>query len=240
MPEKPWFKRYGEEIVIGLLITAISSSVGYLFDKASRLAGPIFYGSVVASLFLMVYLLYRLTKRVPKPKIVPTVNNIEQCVRGWLDNHRVTVKNDPVQDCYWRLVITLDSGCILSVLRSKSEYPEYVQIFCALGIKGDNLKLLDQFSQEEKAQVILDIQLELARAKVGYSGLVDPPEDFFTFQRVPIYPTLNEFVFMNMVGNVEAARNLVSVVFQKAMAHKTKPKGPQQIYGTPMLKPPAI
>jgi hypothetical protein len=79
----------------------------------------------------------------------------------------------------------------------------------------EDKKLLNMYTKEEKAKVLFDIRAELARARVGYSGLVDPPENFQLIQRVPIYPTLNEFIFMTMIFNVEAARNLVFLMFLK-------------------------
>jgi hypothetical protein len=220
MSESSWIKRYGEGIVIGLLGSAVWAVVAYLFHEGSPWARPMFYGLVAASVPLTVYFGFVIARRIPKQKVVPTTENIESCVRAWLDNHKVTIKLDPHHDYYFRYRLTLDSGCYLTVYRSQVEYQEYVQIVCNLGTSVDEQKLLEQFSDREKAQLMFDIRLELARAKVGYGGLVYPPENFHLFQRVPIYPTLNEFVFMSMIGNVEAARNLVSLVFLKLKSDK--------------------
>lgn len=220
MPEPTWTKRYGEGILISSLATAACALIAYLFHQDSPWARPVFYGLISASLPLMIYFCLVITRRIPKQKITPSIENIETFVRTWLDNHKVTVKVDPHQDFYFRYRITLDSGCYLTVVRSRLEYKDYVQILCDLGMRGDDQKLLEQFSEQERIALIFDIQMELARAKVGYSGLVYPPQNFILFQRVPIYPTLNEFVFMNMIGNVEAARNLVAIVFLKARSDK--------------------
>lgn len=216
MAEPSWIKRYSEGIVIGFLATAVWAGIAYLIHEGYSWGPPLFYGLVAASVMVIAYFGFTLTKRIPKQKIVPSLDNIEECIRIWLDNHKVTVKNDPHPDCYFRYRITLDSGCYLTVLRSKSEYTKYVQIYCDLGIKTEqDKKVLEQFSEKEKAQIMFDVKVELARARVGYSGLVDPPENFQLCQRVPIYRTLTEFVFMSLVGNVEAARNLVFLMFIK-------------------------
>jgi hypothetical protein len=213
LAEPTWLKKYAEEILMGLLVCLIWAGLAWLFHEGNSWSRPIFYGLVASSLLLIAYFI----QRKPKSRIRPSVKNIESCVRTWLDNHKVTVKNDPRQDCHFRFVVTLDSGCILTVYRSKTEYQEYVTIFCDLGVRGaEDKKVLELFGEQEKAQIMLDIKTELARAKVGYGGLVDPPENFHLFRRVPIYPTLTEFAFIMMIGDVEAARNLVMLMFLKA------------------------
>ena len=205
--------------MVGLLVCAIWAAMAWLFHEGYPWARPLFYGLVAACMSLITYFGFVLTKRLPKPRIVPTLNNIEHCVRIWLDNHKVTVKNDPYPDHYFRYRITLDSGCYLTILRSKSEFQDYVQIWCDLGIRSDEDKhaYSTHFTDRDKMQMLMDVKTELARAKVGYSGLVDPPEDFKLFQRVPIYPALTEFTFINMIGNIEAARNLVFLMMAKPL-----------------------
>jgi hypothetical protein len=227
MPEKPWFKKYGEEIVVGLIVCAIWAVMAYMFGKDNPLARPIFYGSIPAILVVIAYLLFRLTRRIPKPKTVATLRNIEGYVRTWLDNQKVTTKNDPHPDCHFRLRLTMDSGCSMTVLRSKTEYEEYVQVICDLGMRGDDKKVLELFTDQEKGQIMLDIKTELARAKVGYFGLVDPPENFQLFRRLPVYPTFNEHTLMYMLGDVEAARNLVLLMFMKAKMNQPAIATPQ-------------
>ena len=227
--------------MIGLLVCVIWAGMAWLFHEGYSWALPVFYGLVAACMALIAYFGFTLARRIPRSRVQPSLKNIEACVRTWLDNHKVAVKNDPHPECYFRFVITLDGGCILVVLRSKLDYQEYVQILCDLGIRGDEQKLLEQFSPREKVQIIGDMKLELARAKVGYSGLADPPEKFQLFQRVPIYPTLNEFIFMNMIGNVEAARNLVAIIFLKAVSGKTDKTEPTVlplVSHAPELEPP--
>jgi hypothetical protein len=158
----------------------------------------------------------RASRNMPPKRVMPNLENIESCVRLWLDNYKVSVKNDPSPENHFRLRITLDAGHVITVLRSKTEYPEYVQILTDLGIRGENKKLIDQFSAQEKTQILLDIKIELARAKIGYAGLVDPPEYFHLFRRIPIHPNLTEHAFMSTVGELEAATNLVLMVFLKA------------------------
>jgi hypothetical protein len=108
----------------------------------------------------------------------------------------------------------------------RTEYQDYVQIVADLGIRGENKKLLEQFTEDEIAQVLWDIKVELARAQLGYSGLVNPPEQFFVLRRVPIHHNLTEFMFMSMVGSVEAAMNLVGLMYLKGRSEANRRKQP--------------
>jgi hypothetical protein len=130
----------------------------------------------------------------------------------------------------------------MTIIRSKSDYKEYVQILADLGFRGDDKKLLDQFTEDEITEILLDIKMALAQAKVGYSGLVHPPENFQVFRRVPIYPNLTEFAFISMIGDVEAAMHLVMLVFLKARFQKDKQlwRITPSASGTPMLEPPVV
>jgi len=222
MVESRWHQRYGEGIVITLLGAAVLAIVAWLFHANNAWARGIFYGLIAALLVVIACLAYLLLKRIPKPKITPTLKNIDNCIRMWLDNYKVMVKVDPEQTCHFRYRITLDaSGIQLTVLRSKLDQQEYVQIFSDLGLKGEEgKKILALYSEEEKGQILFDIKTELARARVGYSGLVDPPENFRLVQRVPVYPTLTEFGFMSMIFNMEAATSLVTLRFLKSRIGK--------------------
>lgn len=216
MAELKRHERWTENIVSGLIVCIVWAGFVYLAYKASSWYWPVFYGAIPAGVALLCCFGFILVKRIPAPRGITSSKNIESCVRAWLDNHRIAVKNDPDKDLHFRFRITLDSGKSLTVLRSKTEFPEYVQIITDLGIRGEDQKLLDQFTDQEKTQAILEIQLELARAKVGYSGLMMPPENFFLFRRVPIFPGLSEFIFIAMVSDIEAAMNLVGNVYLKA------------------------
>jgi hypothetical protein len=155
-------------------------------------------------------------------RIQPNSENIEVCVHSWLNNHRFAIKNDTTSDSYFRYRITFDNGKQMVVARMRDESKDYVQILADLGFRGDNKKLLEEFTQEEVDQLFWDTRVELARAQVGYGGLDNPPDNFYISRRVPIHHNLTEFAFMSMVGSVEAAMNLVLLMYQKTKAGAEK------------------
>lgn len=221
--------------MIGVLTAGSLSLISYLNHIASPWFGPLFYGVIVAGIVLLCSLGFLIVKRTPRPIVIPSPKNIESCVRTWLDNFRLMVKNDPYDGAYFRLRVTLDSGKIMTIVRYRSDYPDYMSIEADLGTRGDDgKKLLGLFSAEERQAIISDMHLELARAKMAYTGLIDPPEHFQIFRRVPIYPTLTEFAFIAMIGDVEAAMNLVFVIFLKAQQKKDSSTTLPSASDTPM------
>jgi hypothetical protein len=215
MEEPNVFKRYREGIVIGVLACIAFAGISILADFHSPLFWPLFYALIAAGIVAISGIAIVLLKRVPRPLVLITERNIESCIRSWLDTHRVMVKNDPCSDAYFRLRIVINDKH-MTIIRSKSEYQEYVEIVANLGMGGENdRKIRDKFSNDEFTDMLVDMKVFLAQAKVGYSGLIDPPENFQVFRRVPIYPNLTEFAFMSMVNDVEAAMNLVGMIFLK-------------------------
>jgi hypothetical protein len=161
-------------------------------------------------------------------------------VRTWLDNNRVSVRNDPSDTCYFRFRIEIN-GKNMTVLRLKDESMGYVQVLSDLGTHGDN-KSFEHLNDAEIEQAMWNIKVDLARAQVGYSGLVYPPDSFTIFRKVPIHHNLTEFIFMSCVGGVEAAINLIGLMLIKTMSDASRRVKdapvvtPQPIADSPRLK----
>jgi hypothetical protein len=197
MAEQKWHQRYAEGIVIGILTTAVLAVIAFLYHAASPWFGAIFYGTVAGAAVLVAGIAVMMLRRLPRPRVIPSPKNIEGCVRAWLDNHHYAVKNDPAEDLYFRLRITTDSKKEMTIFRPKRGLSEYVEIQADMSLRGEQAtKLLDQFSEAEKEQMVVDIAVELARAKIGYAGLGTSPDNLYLFRRVPILPGLTEFFFM--------------------------------------------
>lgn len=226
---KSWAVSIGQSFLFTILLGLVPGAfVAYLAHIQSVWTNPLLMGLGAALMVSLIFGVVKAISHLPPKRTMPDTQNIERCVRSWLDNYKVAVKNDPAPDAHFRLRVTLDSNSHVTIMRSKTEYPEYVQIISFMGMRGDDNKLLEQFSEDERTQIFLDIKLELARAKSGYSGLVDPPENFRLFRRVPIHHNLTEFAFMTTVFEVEAAMILVGLVFLRAR-HQSNQRKPREI-----------
>jgi hypothetical protein len=183
-------------------------------------------------------------RRIPKPLPTPNGANIEEYVRSWLDNHRLTVTKDPSPTTYFRYRVRLapPDNEDLTIFRMRDENPDYIQVYTDMGLKGEQWEqITKRFSNEEINRIIFDIKIELARARVGYSGLVIPPENFKVFKMVPINPALKESDFFSAIAEVEAAIHLVTVIYLKS-AHQKDQQENSMAGGNPAIhqvsKPP--
>ncbi|HEY2016169.1 MAG TPA: hypothetical protein VGH38_21850, partial [Bryobacteraceae bacterium] len=70
-----------------------------------------------------------------------------------------------------------------------------------------------ELSDIERAVVVGNIRLELARRSVGYQNLEIPGDKFFIAKRLPIRETLTEHEFVAAIDEVEAAAHSVQIVF---------------------------
>jgi len=215
MAEQKWYQRYAEGVVIAIIALPAIAAVSYLYNAASPMAQPLFYGLLAGAAVIVAGMGICILSRMPAKRTIPTTRNIEQCVHTWLHAHNIAVKNDPGEDLLFRFRITLDSEKQMTVVRGKTKFPEYVEIIADVGIRGADLCLLDQFTPEEIEEIRIEVGLELARAKLGYAGLAMPPEHFFLFRRLPIVPALTEHIFMATIYDVEAGINLVGWTFAK-------------------------
>jgi len=241
-----WGNSVGQGILVTIIVALVPGGiVAYLAHIQSIWTMPVLLGLGAALMSAGIVIMARAWAHLPPIRTRPNAKNIESCIHSWLDNERVSVKNDPSVGSYFRFRITLNEKT-MTIVRTRGEFEDYVQILADLGTHGDN-KLLEQFNEDEIVKTLWDVKVELARAQVGYSGLENPPNNFMIFRRVPIHHNLTEFIFMSMVGSVEAAMNLVGLMFIKTKTEADRrqqsisaPSRPQLMSDIPKLEPPAV
>lgn len=193
----------------------------------SNWATPALYGLAGSALLSVTIVALKAIARLPRRRPVTDLENIESEVHRWLDNFRVTVKNDPITEAYFRFIVTLDSGTKVVVGRPRGELSGYILVRGEVILGPEDQKMIAALSQDEVADLLLELRLELARAKVGYSGLALPIDTIAIFKRIPISEALTEDAFFNKLEEVEAALNTVGIIsvkgFRRNGAGASKP-----------------
>lgn len=221
MAEISFVRRNSEAIVTGLVVAAIVGVGPYLYDKYPTLLSPFMYISVCGASALVSCLAVIMLRRIPKPPEVPTSDNIEEYVREWIDAFGFTVQKDPNDGVFFRYRVTLPppDNEHITVFRMKNENPQYIHVYADLSMTEAQFReLRSRISDAQILQVLNELKLELARIRMGYSGLTIPPVDFKLFKRVLIHPGLKESDFFAAIGDVEAAMHLVSVIYLRMLA----------------------
>jgi hypothetical protein len=170
-------------------------------------------GLCATAVAMIVLLALDAIRRLPPRRVIPNLGNIESCVRDWLNNFQCSVKKSPVETAYFRYLVTVDSGTKMLIGRTKGDFQDYVQIRSEMNPSPSDMAYFDSLSDIQRAVVVGNIRLELARRQVGYRNLSIPTNDFYIFKRIPIRETLTEHEFINAVDEVEAAAHSVMFVF---------------------------
>jgi len=177
------FRRWAESIGQGLLVVVIVAFlpgwfVAYLARIQSTWTYPVLIGIAASALVSVGLLAILAIRRLPPKHLIPTVNNIENCVRTWLDHFHAGVKVSPDENCYFRVLATMDSGTSMLVGRLRGEYSEYVLVKADIKPTTEELATVQALSERDRQRIIVSIRLELARRYVGYSGLQLPADEF--------------------------------------------------------------
>jgi hypothetical protein len=212
------FRRWIEGILQGALATVLLAllplaAVTYLARIRSEWTAPILLGLSAGALVSVIFAAINATRRLPPQRVVPDLENVEVLVRLWLNNFRIGVKNDPIPETYFRVSATMDGGARMIVGRPRGEFNGYILIRSDITATPDEVRVMEALGEEKVNQILLEIKLELARAKVGYGNLVFPVTNFYILKRMPINEHLSEDVLIAKMEEVEAALLAVAAVF---------------------------
>jgi hypothetical protein len=226
MGELRWYQRWAEAIVTGLVAAALAAGGTYLYEKHPTLLAPFTYGLVCVMAGIVSCAASFALKRIPKPQPKPNLENIEKYVRDWLDRYGLTVRNDPADGIAfrYRVVLPAPDSENLTIFRMKVEEAQYIQVYADLSVTEEQGKhLLADFTRKQLGDALFDLKLELARVRIGYSGLTIPPLDFKVFRKVYIHAELRETEFYSAIHEVEAAIHLVNVVYLRLLENSKHP-----------------
>ncbi|HEY6768008.1 MAG TPA: DUF2299 family protein [Candidatus Sulfotelmatobacter sp.] len=212
------FRRWAEgtlQSVVGALIIALipGAAVTYLSHIQSAWATPVLLGLAAAALATIIILSLDAIRRLPPRRVIPSTTNIESCVRDWLNNFQYSVKKSPQDNTYFRYLVTVDSGTKMLVGRTKGDFQDYVQIRADVVPGPSDLEQIASLGLSERAALIGNIRLELARRKIGYRNLGLPANDTYIFKHIPIRESLTEHEFIAALDEVEGAAHSIGLVF---------------------------
>lgn len=153
------FRRWAEgtlQSILGALIISLipGAVVAYLVRIQSGWSGPVFMGMCAMAVTMVIVLALDAIRRLPPRRVIPNINNIESCVRDWLNNFQCSVKKAPIESAYFRYLVTVDSGTKMLVGRVKGDFQDYVQIRADMSPNADDLEKFNTLVPMEQAALI--------------------------------------------------------------------------------------
>jgi len=205
-------RKWIESILQGILASIIfaiipGGFVVYLAHVKSEWAIPILMGLGATAMCSVSLIGISGFRRLPPKKEVTTVETVERQIRAWLNNFRYAVQNDPNPFAFFWLIITTSAGVRMSVGRLKEDmFRDYIVVRTDITATPEEAAFLAGLSSQELGRILLELKIELARARVGSSPIQLPSVGTFSiFKRVPINDSLTEHVLVGMIDDLEAA-----------------------------------
>lgn len=220
-PSKTWLAALFDSLVA----SAVWSSLAGVAMIALNRLGPswthsIIYGLLTSLLVFLILLTWRVLKILPPSSDRTTADNIEMKLRSWLDRTQLTVQNSPTPETLFRLIVTTDAGRKVIVGRPKEGKPDYLHFRAEITTTEADRKELGLLSEGERNQLMNELKLELARARVGYSGLTSL-DGLVIFKSIPITHSLGEHEVILSIWEMEAVLNEVFTIGALAVQRKS-------------------
>jgi hypothetical protein len=213
-----------EGLAINLTSNAIGFLVGiiaaYLSHEGSSWVFPLLFGAMAWLLTVGIWLVASVLRTLPARQVRITDSNLRTVLRNWLDDIGLKVKSAAEESAEFTFIVTTDGGKVISIMRHKDNFPEYLTFRAYFKDEAQN-NAFSHFSEEEKIEARLTIQLELARAVMGYVA-PDILEGFTLFKRIPISPALDIDDVSRTLWEVEAALASVFYAGARMLARKKR------------------
>jgi len=211
--KRTWPEGLAINLVSNLVSFLVGCGVAYLEHEGSKWVPPLLFGALAWLLTMGIWIVARAFKNIPVKQVRITDSNLQEVLRAWLDDIGLKVQSAKDEAAEFMFVVTTDGGKVISISRHKTAFPEYLT-FRAQFRDETQSSGFSNFTAAEKAEARLAIQLELARAVMGYVS-PDVLSEFTLFKRIAISPSLSVEEVSNTLWEIEAV--LTSVFIAGAM-----------------------
>jgi hypothetical protein len=155
-----------------------------------------------------------------------TESNVETKVRDWLYTFKVNMEPLPDSEApeSFFAIKARPKGSIGPVfIHRPKEYPDYLVIQTDIQLGDGEKALLSKLSETQVTEVILELQGEMARAKIGYEfrNPSEPSLQVQLIRRIPI-ADLSENVFMQHLEEIVHDLSLVNSTLVLSLRSKAR------------------
>lgn len=165
---------------------------------------------LIVSLSAVAFGLYQKLKR---PKV--TIKNVESKVREWSDSFGFGItKISSTPQFHFGIKLLVQNVVSVSVFRTL-QHPQYLTMIVRMVLTPEQLPLYEKLEQVNQDDLVRELRLELARAKIG--GVVNLPESVIIERLVPITDSLTESAFLDEIQDMQFSVILGAAVIEKKL-----------------------
>jgi hypothetical protein len=135
-----------------------------------------------------------------------TVDNIKENVEAWSLGLGMSVEKIPDPESYFRFTVTYKNGLKVGIRRARDkDHDQYLDFGTIVTPSPEEEIVLRKFTKEQSQQLADELVLELARAKIGYRLIAQPPvfQGVILDKPVPI-TGLNRDVFIGYLDEMQS------------------------------------
>ncbi len=164
-----------------------------------------------------------------QPKITP--ESIGTDLKQWLDDFGFGLKSVRDESSYFNIQVTFPNGHHVTILRQKDR-DRYLTFVCVLTVEDELQKALASMTLESLGRTILEIKLELSRAKIAFDMKLKPSFEVTISRRVLITPTLTSDSFIEIVNEMDLANSLALTAMTLAIDRNSAPSTSDSLAAT--------
>lgn len=181
-------------------------------------SGPIFKGLISFFIVLSIFMCIRILLALPLARERLTTENLESRLLGWLHKFCLTVKNNPLAAAHFCVQVSTDSDKHIFIGRSIGDWSDYLEFWAFLRPANDEEKIaIESLTQDQANWIMVNLKLELAKARIGYAGFGSLASGYRIMKRIPITEFLTEDQVINSVWEIEAILNTLYYCVVKDM-----------------------
>ena len=226
MDNTNWFQGILQGI-IGQAVWVLLISFGVLMIELWRQYGAkiprMIYLSLLLGLLSFFGLMWKVNTTVEKFDIylsqqnqaqqeVTTSANVQERVRGWLDNFKTDVKSAPDESVLFRYVVTKDGGTHISISRIKN-YANYLMLQTQLTYSEDDQKLLSKLSKLQNDELLLQLVTDAGSQNVAFRK---KGQSIYLEKLIPIN-SLSEIKLLEGINSMDTTMVLQQITITTAL-----------------------
>lgn len=153
-------------ILGALFMIACGALFALLKRRGSQWLGVALHGLIGCTLAAVCLFAFASFTALPQRTLLVTPENAETTLRAWLDSFGLSVKRESDPESHFALVVTLSNSTQVAITRPKRQQ-SYVMFQSLLAVSREHEAMLTRLSEDARDEVLRELVLELARARIG-------------------------------------------------------------------------
>jgi hypothetical protein len=212
-------------LLAGTLMAMGRLMLTYLINKKSKwgtyltyVLPALMYGVATTTLVTLLVLSFHIEQKLElQEKTVTTTENIQEKIRGWLENLHYNMQNEPVEgNLYFKYLITMENGNKINILRLKDK-DHYITITARLLPTQEVKSLFDKLTKKQGKDLWTQVRIEASRR--NNATLINNADNSTYLQRNLPVGGLTENTFSEAIDYMDGTMVILQETISMILRH---------------------